>query len=103
MVKPEKPCHWDQEPGGVCAMHGIPQVLRMAALRPAFPGAKGASGAMEPPLCEWMRPGEPTQASCKKVPAQLTLTLQPTSLPAPHDETSEKAKGKVRSVRSVRA
>lgn len=27
VAKPEKPCPWDQESGGVCAMHGIPQGL----------------------------------------------------------------------------
>lgn len=27
VVKPGKPCYWDWEPGGLCARHGLPQVL----------------------------------------------------------------------------
>lgn len=27
VVKPEKPCPWDQESGGVCTVRGIPQGL----------------------------------------------------------------------------
>lgn len=76
----------------------------MAALRPAFPGAQGASEATEPPPpCEWMSWESPPQASCTEVSAQLPLSLQPTSLPAPYADTSGKAKGKVRAVRSVGA
>lgn len=80
-----------------------PGPAKWPALRLTFPGAQGASGAMEPPLCECMRPREPTLGLLQEGPCPDDPNTASNFPPVPHAKKSEEGQGESKSVRLFRA